>query len=125
MIDDEFLVLRREDLAEGIAGMQSHPPLAQVVDNLSQDCVALVQRATAAEGEDATDVLGEEPRGEELLLPRRRRLYSDAFPRPDVAYVPITDIPPGQIALAWNETQPSSLVTDLVQAATADRTPAG
>jgi DNA-binding transcriptional LysR family regulator len=44
----------------------------------------------------------------------------DAFHRPDVTYVPITDIPPGQIAIAWNETQTSWLVTDLVATATAE-----
>jgi DNA-binding transcriptional LysR family regulator len=50
---------------------------------------------------------------------------SEAFPRPDVAYVPITDIPPGQIALAWNETQSSLLVTELIEVATADRVSSG
>jgi DNA-binding transcriptional LysR family regulator len=41
----------------------------------------------------------------------------DAFPRPEVSYVPVTDIPPGEIALAWNATQHSPLVAELAQAA--------
>ena len=45
---------------------------------------------------------------------------TQAFPRPDITYVPVTDIPPGQIALAWNETQLSPLVADLIQAATGE-----
>jgi DNA-binding transcriptional LysR family regulator len=47
----------------------------------------------------------------------------EAFHRPDVAYVPVTDIPPGQIAIAWNETQTSPLVTDLIETATAELAP--
>ncbi|MBE3013200.1 LysR family transcriptional regulator [Microbispora sp. NEAU-D428] len=39
------------------------------------------------------------------------------FPRPDIAYVPVTDVPPGRVALAWDDTRPSSLVTDFVEAA--------
>ena len=50
---------------------------------------------------------------------------TDAFPRHEVAYVPITDVPPGQIALAWSETQSSPLVIDLARAATAELAPAG
>jgi DNA-binding transcriptional LysR family regulator len=50
---------------------------------------------------------------------------TDAFPRPDIAYVPITDIPPGQVALVWNQTQSSPLVPAFVEAVTAGLTPAG
>jgi DNA-binding transcriptional LysR family regulator len=32
---------------------------------------------------------------------------SRAFPRPDVAYVPLTGVPPGQVALAWHAGQES------------------
>ncbi|MEV1173490.1 LysR substrate-binding domain-containing protein [Nonomuraea sp. NPDC049784] len=39
------------------------------------------------------------------------------FPRPDIAYVPVTDVPPGRVALAWDDTRHSSLVTDFVEAA--------
>jgi DNA-binding transcriptional LysR family regulator len=45
---------------------------------------------------------------------------TDAFPRPDVVYIPVTDFSPGQIALAWSRSQQSSLITDFVQAATAN-----
>jgi DNA-binding transcriptional LysR family regulator len=51
-----------------------------------------------------------------IFLPRA---ITEAFPRPEVAYVPVTDIAPGQIALAWNPAHHSPLVADLAQAATA------
>jgi DNA-binding transcriptional LysR family regulator len=43
----------------------------------------------------------------------------EAFPRPDIVYVPIADGPSGQIALAWNPTHPSRLVGDFVELAKA------
>lgn len=39
-----------------------------------------------------------------------------AFPRSDIAYVPVADAPPGQVALAWNGARPSPLVTSFVEA---------
>ncbi|OAH15417.1 LysR family transcriptional regulator [Streptomyces jeddahensis] len=39
------------------------------------------------------------------------------FPRPDIAYVPVTDVPPGRVALAWDDARRSALVTDFVEAA--------
>jgi DNA-binding transcriptional LysR family regulator len=53
------------------------------------------------------------------------RPICEAFPRPDVTYVPIVDATPGQIALAWAENHVSLLVADLVEAASTHLTPAG
>ena len=39
------------------------------------------------------------------------------FPRPGITYVPVTDIPPGQVALAWPADRRTPLVTALAQAA--------
>ncbi|MFE0257967.1 LysR family transcriptional regulator [Streptomyces sp. NPDC059010] len=39
-----------------------------------------------------------------------------AFPRSDIAYVPVADAPPGQVALAWNRARPSPLVASFVEA---------
>ncbi|MFI7633539.1 LysR family transcriptional regulator [Nonomuraea sp. NPDC049400] len=39
------------------------------------------------------------------------------FPRPDIAYVPVTDVPPGEVALAWDDARRSTLVSDFVEAA--------
>jgi DNA-binding transcriptional LysR family regulator len=50
-----------------------------------------------------------------IFLPRA---ICEAFPRAEVSYVPVTDIPPGDIALAWSATQHSPLVAALAQAAT-------
>jgi DNA-binding transcriptional LysR family regulator len=44
---------------------------------------------------------------------------TEAFPRSDIADVPLGDVGPGHIALAWSSRQRSPLVADLVQAATA------
>ncbi|MFF5476008.1 LysR family transcriptional regulator [Streptomyces sp. NPDC012935] len=38
-----------------------------------------------------------------------------AFPRSDIAYVPVADVPPGQVSLAWNASRPSHLVTSFVE----------
>ncbi|MGW0074568.1 LysR substrate-binding domain-containing protein [Streptomyces cellulosae] len=38
------------------------------------------------------------------------------FPRPDIAYVPLADAPPGTVALAWNGDRPSPLVETFVDA---------
>ncbi|MGW1610494.1 LysR family transcriptional regulator [Streptomyces sp. NPDC002285] len=38
-----------------------------------------------------------------------------AFPRSDIAYVPVADVPPGQVCLAWNGSRPSHLVTSFVE----------
>ncbi len=38
------------------------------------------------------------------------------FPRPDIAYVPLADVPPGTVALAWNGDRPSPLVETFVDA---------
>jgi DNA-binding transcriptional LysR family regulator len=46
---------------------------------------------------------------------------TDAFPRPDVAYIPITDFSPGQVAVAWSRSQQSPLITNFVRAATVTR----
>lgn len=43
-----------------------------------------------------------------------------AYPRPGVAYVPVTGIPPGQVALAWDAGQESRLIADLASAAAAE-----
>jgi DNA-binding transcriptional LysR family regulator len=40
-----------------------------------------------------------------------------AFPRRDIAYVPVSDVPPGQIVLAWQAGRRSSLITALAEAA--------
>jgi DNA-binding transcriptional LysR family regulator len=53
------------------------------------------------------------------------RAITNAFPRPAVTYVPVTDIAPGQIALAWNATHHSPLVADLAEAATVHLAAAG
>lgn len=45
------------------------------------------------------------------------------FPRPGIAYIPVTDIPPGQVALAWPAGRRSHLVTALAEAAA--RSPGG
>ncbi|MEV6996170.1 LysR substrate-binding domain-containing protein [Streptomyces sp. NPDC093982] len=37
-----------------------------------------------------------------------------AFPRSDIAYVPVADVPPGPVSLAWNSSRPSHLVTSFV-----------
>ncbi|GEC06232.1 LysR family transcriptional regulator [Streptomyces spinoverrucosus] len=39
------------------------------------------------------------------------------FPRPDITYVPVTDAPPGRVALAWDGARRSTLVTEFVEAA--------
>ncbi|KUM79192.1 LysR family transcriptional regulator [Streptomyces curacoi] len=39
-----------------------------------------------------------------------------AFPRSDIAYVPVADVPPGQVALAWNGSRHSPLITSFVEA---------
>ncbi|MEV5546613.1 LysR substrate-binding domain-containing protein [Streptomyces sp. NPDC052309] len=39
------------------------------------------------------------------------------FPRPDIAYVPVTGVSPGRVALAWDDARRSTLVTDFVEAA--------
>jgi DNA-binding transcriptional LysR family regulator len=36
---------------------------------------------------------------------------SAAFRRPEIAYLPVTGVPPGQIALAWDAVRESALVT--------------
>ncbi|GAA2905079.1 hypothetical protein GCM10010517_71220 [Streptosporangium fragile] len=38
------------------------------------------------------------------------------FPRPDIAYVPVTDVPPGRVALAWDGARRTGLVTGFVEA---------
>jgi hypothetical protein len=38
------------------------------------------------------------------------------YGRPEVVYVPVTDIPPIQIAIAWNADRRSSLIGDFVDA---------
>lgn len=38
------------------------------------------------------------------------------FPRPDIAYVPVTDVAPGTVALAWDGNRPSPLVDTFVDA---------
>ncbi|MDT6987610.1 LysR family transcriptional regulator [Streptomyces lusitanus] len=38
------------------------------------------------------------------------------FPRPDIAYVPLTDVPPGTVALAWDGERASPLVDTFVDA---------
>jgi DNA-binding transcriptional LysR family regulator len=40
-----------------------------------------------------------------------------AFPRRDIAYVPVSDVPPGRIVLAWQAGRRSSLITALAEAA--------
>ncbi|GGW94134.1 LysR family transcriptional regulator [Streptomyces malachitofuscus] len=49
------------------------------------------------------------------------------FPRPDTAYVPVSDVPPGAVALAWDPTRPSPLVESFVAATRSTRAgdPAG
>jgi DNA-binding transcriptional LysR family regulator len=42
---------------------------------------------------------------------------SAAFPRPDVAYVPLTGVPAGQIVLAWEAARQSALVGAFAEAA--------
>jgi DNA-binding transcriptional LysR family regulator len=42
---------------------------------------------------------------------------AEAFPRDDITYVPVTDIPSGQVALAWDSARRSSLTAALVEAA--------
>jgi DNA-binding transcriptional LysR family regulator len=39
------------------------------------------------------------------------------FPRDDIAYVPVADVPPGRVGLAWDDARPSPLVADFVTAA--------
>ncbi|MFJ5262539.1 LysR family transcriptional regulator [Streptomyces sp. NPDC088387] len=39
------------------------------------------------------------------------------FPRPDIAYVPAADVPPGQVAVAWNAGRHSPLATAFADAA--------
>ena len=38
-----------------------------------------------------------------------------AFPRSDIAYVPVADVPPGQVALAWNGARRSQRVAHFVE----------
>jgi DNA-binding transcriptional LysR family regulator len=38
-----------------------------------------------------------------------------AFPRSDIAYVLVADVPPGQVALAWNGARRSQRVTNFVE----------
>ncbi|MBB5131210.1 DNA-binding transcriptional LysR family regulator [Thermocatellispora tengchongensis] len=47
------------------------------------------------------------------------------FPRPDIAYVPVTGLPPGRLALAWDGARRSELVTAFVEAARTTLRPAG
>jgi DNA-binding transcriptional LysR family regulator len=42
---------------------------------------------------------------------------SAAFPRPELAYVPLTDVPAGQVALAWEAARVSALVSAFATAA--------
>jgi DNA-binding transcriptional LysR family regulator len=42
---------------------------------------------------------------------------SAAFPRPDIAYVPLTGVPAGQIVLAWEAARESALVGAFAEAA--------
>jgi DNA-binding transcriptional LysR family regulator len=43
----------------------------------------------------------------------------EGFRRPDVAYVPVRDIPTSQIVIAWNDNRSSVLVDDFVETAVA------
>ena len=42
---------------------------------------------------------------------------SAVFRRPGIAYVPVTDIPPGRVALAWAAGRRTGLVAALAEAA--------
>jgi DNA-binding transcriptional LysR family regulator len=42
---------------------------------------------------------------------------SAAFPRPDITYVPLTGVPAGQIALAWDATRDSPFIDAFAEAA--------
>jgi DNA-binding transcriptional LysR family regulator len=44
---------------------------------------------------------------------------TEAFPRPEVAYVAVRDIPPSQIVIAWNDSRSSVLIDDFVGTAVA------
>ena len=39
------------------------------------------------------------------------------FPRPDIAYVPVTGVQAGQIVLAWEATRDSALIEAFAEAA--------
>jgi hypothetical protein len=39
------------------------------------------------------------------------------FPRADIAYVSVADVPPGQVGLAWDGSWHPPLITDFVTAA--------
>jgi DNA-binding transcriptional LysR family regulator len=42
---------------------------------------------------------------------------TEAFPRDDIAYISVIDIPPGQVALAWDDSRESSMTLAFVEAA--------
>jgi hypothetical protein len=44
---------------------------------------------------------------------------TEAFPRPEVAYVAVRDIPPSQIVIAWADSRSSVLADDFVETAVA------
>lgn len=48
-----------------------------------------------------------------------------AFPRSDIAYVPVADVAPGQVALAWNGSRPSQRVASFVETVRAAARAAG
>lgn len=50
-----------------------------------------------------------------IILPQSIAMY---YRRPDIVYVPITDIDDNQVVLAWDSTRRSTLVRDFVRAAT-------
>ena len=41
------------------------------------------------------------------------------YPRPDVVWTPITDIPPSEVRLAWVSTRPAPLIAEFVELAQA------
>ncbi len=49
-----------------------------------------------------------------IVLPQSAATY---YRRPDIVYVPITDVAPNQVALAWDATRRSTLIRDFARAA--------
>lgn len=56
------------------------------------------------------------------LVPRP---VAAVFPRADIAHVPVTDVPGGQVALAWDDDRRTPLVADFVEAARSTLPPTG
>ncbi|MFB4284781.1 LysR substrate-binding domain-containing protein [Nonomuraea sp. MTCD27] len=125
------LVLPARHPLSGEAGIRvadlAGEPILQYAD-AAPDWAAVWSAAPAPDGtqpvrgpafRDIEELLGYVRAGRGVaLLPEP---VAALFPRPDIAYVPAIDVPPGRVALAWDGTRQSRLVTDFVTAARSAR----